>query len=221
MVSVISPNNRRILLDRKEILRYLGYGGASPKENDAALIERCTDEVATAIDCKACYDCFSVTVSGDSVSVGPITVTSKALKRNLNGCQSAVIFTATVGFQVDRIISRYSLLSPSHAVVAQAAGAAAIEAWCDEICRILAEQYSDKHLRPRFSPGYGDVPLAVQNDIFALLDCRRKIGVTLTENLLMLPSKSVSAIVGIGASKGIECDNSCEMCDNTECEFRR
>ena len=49
----------------------------------------------------------------------------------------------------------------------------------------------------RFSPGYGDLPLDVQRPLFAALDVPRKIGVSLTDSLLMAPSKSVSAIIGI------------------------
>ena len=50
---------------------------------------------------------------------------------------------------------------------------------------------------PRFSPGYGDLPLETQRDVFRLLDCERKIGVWLNESLLMTPSKSVTAIFGL------------------------
>ena len=57
-------------------------------------------------------------------------------------------------------------------------------------------------LRPRFSPGYGDFPLSMQTPIFDALDCPRKIGVSLNASLLMSPSKSVTAVIGLapGAS---------------------
>lgn len=55
----------------------------------------------------------------------------------------------------------------------------------------------DVRLKPRFSAGYGDLPLEVQKDIFRVLDCPRKIGLTLNDSLLMSPTKSVTAIVGI------------------------
>ena len=52
-------------------------------------------------------------------------------------------------------------------------------------------------LRPRFSPGYGDLPLEFQRDFFRILRPQRRIGVTLTDACLMVPSKSVTALVGI------------------------
>ena len=62
-------------------------------------------------------------------------------------------------------------------------------------------EYRGLPLSARFSAGYGDVPLELQRDIFALLDCPRRIGLTLNESLLMSPSKSVTAIVGISRGK--------------------
>ena len=53
------------------------------------------------------------------------------------------------------------------------------------------------HLTERFSPGYGDLDMAVQKDLCLVLDTGRTIGVTLTESCMMVPVKSVTAIVGL------------------------
>ena len=60
------------------------------------------------------------------------------------------------------------------------------------------------YLRPRFSPGYGDLPLALQADVFWALDCTSKIGVSLSESLIMSPQKSVTAIIGISEKEILE-----------------
>ena len=52
-------------------------------------------------------------------------------------------------------------------------------------------------LKERFSPGYGDLSIECQKEIFSALECSRKIGVSLNESLLMSPSKSISAIIGV------------------------
>ena len=83
--------------------------------------------------------------------------------------------------------------------------------------------YENKHLflRSRFSPGYGDLGLEMQKDIFAVLDCPRKIGLSLNESLLMSPSKSVTAIIGISnVPKTCKPDN-CASCAKSDCTFRR
>ena len=55
----------------------------------------------------------------------------------------------------------------------------------------------DKILRPRFSPGYGDLPLDFQKEFLKITDASRKLGISLNDSLLMSPSKSVTAIIGI------------------------
>ena len=79
----------------------------------------------------------------------------------------------------------------------QAIGAERLESFCDIFCRDISCEYNEK-LRPRVSPGYGDIPLSMQKEIFSALDCSRKIGLSLNASLLMTPTKSVTAIVGIG-----------------------
>ena len=64
----------------------------------------------------------------------------------------------------------------------------------DEIRRELAE---GETLVPRYSPGFGDFPLSAQREILSVLDAARAIGVSLTDTLLMVPSKSVSAVIGV------------------------
>ena len=97
------------------------------------------------------------------------------------------------------MIRRYAMLSPSRALIYQAIGAERVEAacgaFCDEMKQALAP--SGRTLRPRFSPGFGDVSLDIQEQIVRVLDCARKIGVTLNESMLMSPSKSVTAFAGI------------------------
>ena len=96
-----------------------------------------------------------------------------------------------MGIAPDRLAQKYSRVSPVKALFLEAVGNERIEALCDVFCGEYA------NARPRFSPGYGDLPLDLQKDIFAALDCSRKIGLTLNQSLLMSPSKSVTAIMGL------------------------
>ena len=56
-------------------------------------------------------------------------------------------------------------------------------------------------VRGRFSPGYGDLPLQVQPGLLAALDAGRRLGITLTDSLLMIPRKSITAIVALTAAQ--------------------
>ena len=184
-------------IDLKEIFRYI-----SAKETDETtlgLVESCLNEVRDRLEYKACYVTLPVSIADDRITVPSDVIESQNLAKNLGGCDSMILFAATVGIGIDRLISRYSLLSPAKAMCFQAIGAERVESLCDALCqKINAElKPQGKCLRPRFSPGYGDLPLETQKTVFTLLDCPRKIGVTLGDSLLMTPSKSVTAFAGI------------------------
>ena len=99
-------------------------------------------------------------------------------------------------------------MSGADALIVQAAGAAFMERWMDETeeC-IRAELAPGESMMTRYSPGYGDWPLEAQRRLLELLDTPRAIGVSLTDSLLMVPSKSVSAVIGVkpAAEGGAPC----------------
>ena len=89
----------------------------------------------------------------------------------------------------------------------------------EEIRREAAER--GLFLRPRFSPGYGDFSLEHQREFFRILEVQKKIGVTLTESLLMMPSKSVTAVIGLSEENTHCMLQGCEACGKRDCSFRR
>lgn len=188
-------------INRKEILRYAGCAEAD--DATAALMEDCLGEAADALVYKVCYRELPVTVSGKTCDFGTFSFSSGNLAGNLSGCDRVILFAATVGVGIDRLIHKYSRIAPSRALMMQAIGAERIEALCDLFCSDIENFCSDiekemgASLRPRFSPGYGDLPLSVQKDIITLLDTPKRIGLSLNDSLLMSPTKSVTAFAGI------------------------
>ena len=184
-------------LDRREILRYAGVKGEAAGLD--RLLDECIDEISGKLVYKVCFCELPIIFEEDHIDLGFARSASQSLRKNLENCESIVLFGATVGIELDRYIARYGYIAPSKALFFQAIGAERIEALCDAFCRDLKEQKSrdGKSIRPRFSPGYGDLALELQRDIFKVLDCSRKIGLSLGESMLMSPSKSVTAIVGI------------------------
>lgn len=224
MIYVDAAAAQEVQIDPREVLRYAGFGKNAPEPQMAQLIETVTQEIAQAAVYRACFTLCDISVSELRVDFGAFCADTKALAKNLKGCGRAVLFGATIGAGADRVIAKYNRLSPSAAVVAQAAGAAAIEEWCDLFCSRLSERFAGdgQYLRPRFSPGYGDFALECQREIFRVLDCPRKIGLALTDGCMMTPSKSVSAVMGI-SGENIRCEKSgCESCGKRMvCEYAR
>ena len=146
---------------------------------------------------RLCYAEFPFAIRDGELDLGFARVRSGALAKNLAGCTHVVVFAATVGLGLDRLIAKYSRLSPTRALALQALGAERVEALCDAFETDLCLASFGGRIHARFSPGYGDLPLDFQREIFRLLDPPRRIGLTLNESLLMSPTKSVTAIIGI------------------------
>ncbi len=170
------------------------YAGLKADAGMDELVMSAFQEIRTSLSYRVCAAELPVSASGELVTVGSFTWHSRDLATALRGCDRAVIFAATVGSSLDRQILRYSATSPSRAVLLQGIGAERIESLCDTFER---EELSGVTHRPRFSPGYGDFSIEAQRDIFALLDPAKWIGLSLTDSLLMSPTKSVSAIIGV------------------------
>ena len=188
-------------IKRKEILRYAGVSGDAPELD--GVINECVAESAGLLVYKICYRIVYVSSNGDELDFGLFKTSSSDLLKNLSGCGAAIIFAATVGTGIDRLIAKYNRLLPSKGLMMQSFGNERVESLCDAFNSEITEQMKSNgySTRPRFSPGYGDLTLNLQKDIFAVLDCPRKIGLMLNESLLMSPSKSVTAIIGITNDK--------------------
>lgn len=211
-------------INRKEILRYLGYKGQEADEKVEDLVETCIGELLKAAVPRHIARCYplSLPVYGE-IDFTCFQAHSEHLWKNLADCSQIILFAATLGTEVDVLIRKYNKLQMSKAVILQAASAAMIEEYCDEINEELRAQYEsqDLYLRPRFSPGYGDFPLQCQKPLTEALETRKRIGITLTDSLLMAPSKSVTAVIGV-SSKPHRCEiKGCELCGKTECAYRR
>lgn len=204
-------------INNDEILRYLGAKEAPPEIEK--LIDECISESADKLTYKVCYSHFPLSLSDEVVDLSFTKVKSDKLRKNLCSCNSFVVFAATVGIELDRLILKYGRISPSKALIFQAIGAERIESLCDEFGNFAEKEFG--YTAPRFSPGYGDLPLDIQKDFFRVLEPERKIGLTLNESMLMTPSKSVTAIIGISEEKRISTNHNCSECDKENCSFRR
>lgn len=208
-------------ISRPEIWRYLGYKNEKPGEEICTLIEDCLKELNAVaaprqISCRVnCY------IENDLIHLGTIQTVSHSLAEHLAGCSEAFLFAATLGTDVDQLLRRYSRVRVSRAAILQAASAAMVEAWCDICQEQLQEQLDGLFLRPRFSPGYGDLSLDFQQPLLNYLEAGKRIGLGLTDSMLMTPSKSVSAIIGLTEDKKSCAVHRCAACGKLDCPFRK
>ena len=210
----------------KEVQRYMGYHGIvdiAPEMQEK--INKAIEHLGTQSHPRIISKEYRITVAEKTVTLHAenedVIFESEGLVRNLTGCCGAVLLAATIGPACDMLVRRASITSAADSAVYQAAGAAAIEAFLDDYNDKLKASYEARglFLRPRFSPGYGDLKLEHQKDWFRLLDITKQIGIELTDSLLMVPTKSVTAIIGIGINKS---KTGCKGCNRHDtCEFSK
>ena len=198
-------------IDEREILRYAGSKDGD--ESLVAILQECLLESQKVLSYRVCYVKLSI---DDFFSFVDGAKESKGVQKQLCDCEEVVLFAASVGLGMDRLMEKYSKTSPAKALLCQAIGAERIESLCEALCGQFKTEYGK--VTARFSAGYGDFPLSAQQDIFRLLDCPKHIGVSLTDSLLMTPTKSVTAFVGIGKQNG---GLGCKACEKKDCTLRK
>lgn len=204
-------------------LRYAGCRGAAD-EGLVRTAQDCLDRLQAA--CSPAWRWVSCAVTREADGVCRLDdwrVTSRRLADGLTGCDRAVLFAATLGTAADRLLLRESAEDMSRAVLLQAAAAAYLEHYGDTCLARLREQMAREgvHLRLRVSPGDGDFALDAQRELLTRLDATRRIGVTLTDALMLLPSKTVTAVIGLTRDPTLGCNTaSCAGCDKKDCRFR-
>ena len=155
-------------------------------ENIPDLMERVSPKFC-AVRCDVEY------VSDGTLRIGGIEIKSRDIIKNLGGAREAYLFAATLGAEVDRFLIRLGMLSGADRFVVDGYASALVESLCDFA---EAEIFGDTPRCKRFSPGYGDLPLDIQGELLSALSAENLLGITLTDKKMMVPTKSVTAIIG-------------------------
>lgn len=178
-----------IPFDDGEILRYASIRELTPELRE--IVSLAKKEVCS-LEYKVCYEEYPLTECEGGVIIGECKISSQLLKKNLSGCRRCLLVVGTVGVEMDRLIKRYSTISPIHGLIMHAVGVERVESLMNHFVRNYKEP-----LRPRFSPGFGDLDIKYQRELLELVEASKNIGVSLSDTFIMSPSKSVSAVVGI------------------------
>lgn len=190
--TVITKNYPAPEINKKEILAFMGL--KTETAEISLLLKQALNEAQPFLKYKLCFIELPLEIRDGICDFDVFSLKSKDLSYTLRECKSVVLFAATIGIGIDRLITKYSRISPAKSVILSAIGAERVEALCDTFCDELKLK---AEITPRFSAGYGDLNLFSQREIFSLLGCEKNIGLTLNESMLMSPTKSVTAFVGI------------------------
>ncbi|SMC41358.1 hypothetical protein [Papillibacter cinnamivorans] len=212
-------------INREEALRYMGYrGGDLPEELQTALSES-EREVLEAAEPRYRYALFELE-RGSNLSLRGtrLLLPGESIRKLLEGCDACILMAATLGGAVDTLLRRAQATDMRKAVLLDGCASAAIETVCDNLETRFRAEWSEKekHLTGRFSPGYGDLPVLWQQELCRALDTERKIGLSAGPSGMLLPQKSVTAVLGVGTAVQKRQTRGCQTCALFDsCSFRK
>lgn len=123
-----------------------------------------------------------------------VQLPGKSIKRHLEGCKEIIVMGVSLGAAVDKLIRTSQIRDMAEAVILDSGASILIDQIADEL---QSQIDTDLYMTPRFSPGYGDYPIAEQDAVIRMLDAQRKIGLTVNESHILIPRKSITAIIGV------------------------
>ena len=201
-------------LPKREVLRYMGYRGQEyTSELDTIVDSACGHclELARPKASWLAFDVTEISLDGDTPHVRMDGTTFElpghSIARYLDGAVSVVLMAVTVGMDLERELRLTSVTDPVFGIALDAAATAAVEEAADILSAHISTWAAHQGLRAggRFSPGYGDLPLDVQPQLLSVLDAQRRLGITLSQSLLMTPTKSITAVTGLfGAQRDVQ-----------------
>lgn len=224
---MIKQNNiyRPILnsIDRQETKRYAGLrkGHDFPEK----LVDEACNTVMMLKEPQTVwavypYDCCSACVQASD----EYHIPGQSLRKHLANATKVIFLSATVGEMVEEAASSaFARGEYALGMLIDAAATAAVEQAADELEKLLTNKYQKEGFKMtfRFSPGYGDWDLSEQGKVTVLANTEA-IGVTLTDSLMLMPRKSITAVIGLcpdinddTPSKG------CNKCSKLDCSMRR
>ena len=210
----------------------LGYESTLP-DDVLTLVKEVMDETAGCFDICGGYQIFDhVELIEDNrqiritdvtrhpsqvIDFTPHNIVFQQLKRS----EQIAVFVCTAGDGISQWSKQMMTANePLHGFIADILGSVVVETAIDAIQQKLNDEMAQAGLKitNRYSPGYCGWPTQEQHKLFSLLP-EGTCGVRLTESALMLPIKSVSGIIGIGANVRFN-PYTCQLCDATQCVYR-
>lgn len=230
-------------LNKKEALRYMGYGNNEADEKVLAILDECEQEIIKCAKPRYVYRKFDIEFkdnSGDAdacdfldnqnvCSHNPIRICGanielpgNSIKRHLKGCKSVVFMAVTISEDIDRILRIAKVNDMVKAVVMDSLASVAVEQACDKTEQIIKEDFPGLYQTFRFGVGYGDLPIELQKDFLNVLNAQKLIGLNVTQSCVLVPTKSVTAIIGLSENEIKGQARGCQTCNMSKrCRFRK
>lgn len=202
-------------IKKNEILKNLQYRGSEIPEDIDYLIFQSIVDLEKYSKPKYKY----IELDKDLEELKEILL-GEGIKDLLSTSRKVVLMGVTLGREIEMLTRKYSFSDLVRSVILDATASAGVESLANDINDEIKNIYKPMYLTDRFSPGYGDLPISVQKKFLNLINGEKDLGITTTESGIMIPRKSITAIIGISDKKQPRRRPGCENCRLfMECEF--
>ena len=222
----MESSDKNLTLHESEILRYLGYRRQKIPQNIIDKILGVKKECEDFFTPKYIYEEYNLNKREDGIE---LIGTNLILKGNdiynlLKECDRCILMAVTLGNNVERRTRFYEKVDLTKGLIFDACATTCVEEVCDLLEEEIKAKYisEDEELTFRYSPGYGDLDLSIQKDFINVLNCEKRIGIKVSEHMILFPRKSVTDILGIKKYSGKKKEKSCINCNNYDrCAYRK
>ena len=212
-------------IDVKETRRYAGLQKA--QDFDEKLIEEACLEARLLAVPRGIWQMYDYDAAAQTVLADPpFTMEGKLIAKHLAKAEKVIVLSASIGDAIEEHVTKYfSDGRYAYSVILDAAATAAVEQVADAMEKAIEPKVAKEGytMRWRFSPGYGDWPLEQQPEMVRLAESE-KIGVRLSDASMLVPRKSITAIIGLVPQEKIPAQHTpsgCAACDKVDCPSRK
>ena len=211
-------------VDRDEAFRYLGYGNSKADDKVLQLFDKCEQNVLMNARPRYTYKVFDIGMKNDGVELkgSSLVLTGDSIREHLKGCTKVVLMAMTLSSDIDKLIRVAQVQSMAEAVITDSIASTAIEQVCNKVEDYIKTEYPNMYQTFRFGVGYGDLPIELQGPFIKVVDAARTIGLNVNSSSMLVPTKSVTAIIGLSETEIKGRARGCQTCNMRErCRFRQ
>jgi hypothetical protein len=213
-------------IDIKEVLRYLGHKGQPISDGTKDIIKECIGEMKDIAREDFTFKSFEIEKINKQIALVNTNILLKGedIYKHLENSSRCVVMAATLGSVVDFKIRYYEKVDLTKALIMDSCATAAVESLCDQVEQMIAKEAHNQGfgITSRYSPGYGDLSIEYQPCLLSLLETQKKINLTVSESCILMPRKSVTAVIGLQDPKYIMQQRGCSICKKSaSCQYRR
>ena len=184
----------------------LRYMKVPPDSQDLELIEAVSqafNNIKNFSAPRCVFGRFNIKKSDSNLEIEGAKFYSKDIARLTSRSDECYLLAATLGHEVDRQILIAEQKNMFEGLILDSCASVYIDEFIDEFVKneIKKTLNEKEFLTSRFSPGYGDLSMSFIEDIITILNATKRIGLSVTNSLMMTPVKSVTAIIGIAGKK--------------------